>query len=225
MKRIIIFTLLLGCFTFGSTAQVLKKEIIKLSDAPAENSIKNKGKENIAFSEMLKQWKGIEDINKWIGENFHYDISRAVALGSKRNEGPKIGIFSPEEMFINKSGICVDLSRFAFETLKQIVPETEIHYLMIDFEPIEIQGSIIRKHWVVAYKNNGKFYVTADSKRPGFIDGPYENVQEFIDKYETFRERKIESFKLLNDYKKTQKKKLAKTQRKGQNENQKLKGQ
>ncbi len=223
MKNIISGLWMLLCTSFCLQAQELEKGIQKLSDAPEKNILKS-GKDTIQYIEVISKWKSVEHISKWIGQNFHYDMSRAIKLGSKRNEGPGITIFSPEEFFSVKSGICVDLSRFAFETLKKINPEIEAYYLMIDFEPIEIQGSIIRKHWVLAYKLKNQFYITADSKVPGTISGPYATIQDFIIDYEKFRERKIESFKLLNDYKKTRKKRLVKNQRSDKKGNQKVDG-
>lgn len=223
MKNIISGLLILLCTSISLQAQELKKSIQKLSDAPEKNILKS-GKDTTQYIEAISKWKSVEHINQWIGQNFHYDMSRAIKLGSKRNEGPKTTIFSPEEFFKVKSGICVDLSRFAFETLKKISPEVEAYYLMIDFEPIEIQGSIIRKHWVLAYKLQDQFYITADSKVPGTISGPYATIEEFITGYEKFRERKIESFKLLNDYKKTRKKRLVKNQRSDKKGNQKADG-
>lgn len=223
MKNIITGLLMLLCTGISLQAQESKKDIQKLSDAPEKNTLRS-GKDTIQYSEAISNWKSIEHINQWIGQNFHYDMSRAVALGSKRNEGPKTTIYSPDEFFRVKSGICVDLSRFAFETLKKINPEMKAHYLMIDFEPIEIQGSIIRKHWLLAYEMENQFYITADSKVPGTISGPYDTIQDFITDYEKFRERKIESFKLLNDYKKTRKKRLVKNQRSDKKGNQKVDG-
>lgn len=223
MKNITTGLLMLLCFGISLQAQESKTDIRKLSDAPEKNTLKL-NTDTIQYDKAIKDWKSVEDINKWIGQNFHYDMSRAVALGSKRNDGPKISIFSPNEFFTVKSGICVDLSRFAFETLKKVNPDTEAFYLMIDFEPIEIQGSIIRKHWVLAYKHNDQFYVTADSKQPGVISGPFDSVQDFITGYEEFRERKIESFKLLSDYKKTQKKRMVKNQRSDKKGNQQVNG-
>lgn len=223
MKNIITGLLMLLCTGISLQAQESKKDIKQLSDAPEKNTLKS-NKDTTQYSEAISNWKSIEHINQWIGQNFHYDMSRAIALGSKRNEGPKTTIFSPEEFFRVKSGICVDLSRFAFETLKRVNPEIEAYYLMIDFEPIEIQGSVIRKHWVLAYKMKNQFYITADSKVPGTISGPHDTIQDFITGYEKFRERKIESFKLLNDYKKTRKKRLVKNQRSDKKGNQKVDG-
>lgn len=223
MKNILPGLLMMLCAGISLQAQQSKTEIQKLSDAPEKNTRKS-DKDTTQYLETIGRWKSIEHINQWIGQNFHYDMSRAIVLGSKRNEGPKTTIFTPEEFFKVKSGICVDLSRFAFETLKKVDPEVQAYYLMIDFEPIEIQGSIIRKHWVLAYKLKDQFYITADSKVPGTISGPYDTIQDFITGYERFRERKIESFKLLNDYKKTQKKRLVKNQRSDKKGNQKVDG-
>lgn len=223
MKNILPGLLMMLCAGISLQAQQSKTEIQKLSDAPEKNTRKS-DKDTTQYLETIGRWKSIEHINQWIGQNFHYDMSRAIALGSKRNEDPKTTIFTPEEFFKVKSGICVDLSRFAFETLKKVDPEVEAYYLMIDFEPIEIQGSIIRKHWVLAYKLKDQFYITADSKVPGTISGPYDTIQDFITGYEKFRERKIERFKLLNDYKKTQKERLVKNQRSDKKGNQKVDG-
>lgn len=212
MSRTMITALVSICISFGANAQQLDKKELKLLDVPEKNEV-TKVKDSISYEQALVQWKSVADINRWIGLNFHYDISRAIALGSKREQGPKPSIHAPAEMFSIKSGICVDISRFAFETLKKIAPETEAYYLMIDFEPIEIQGSTIRKHWVLAYKQDDNFYITADSKRPGHISGPHVTIDSFIEQYQAYRQRKIVSFKLLNDYKKKQKKRLAKVKK------------
>ncbi|MCE7996558.1 MAG: hypothetical protein HEP71_31590 [Roseivirga sp.] len=224
MKNITTGLLMLLCTSISLQAQQSKNEIRKLSDAPKKNRVKS-DTDTTKYLEVISNWTSVEQINQWIGQNFHYDMSRAIALGSKRNDGPKTAIFSPDEFFRVRSGICVDLSRFAFETLKKINPEVEAYYLMIDFEPIEIQGSIIRKHWVLAYKLENQFYITADSKVPGKISGPFDTIQDFITGYEKFRERKIESFKLLNDYKKTRKKRLVKNLRSDKKGNQKVDGE
>lgn len=224
MNRILITALVSVCISFGANAQQLNKTELKLLDVPEKNEL-TKVKDTISYAQALVQWKSVTDINRWIGLNFHYDISRAIALGSKREQGPKPSIHSPAEMYSIKSGICVDISRFAFETLRKIDPEAEAYYLMIDFEPIEIQGSTIRKHWVLAYKQDNSFYVTADSKLPGQISGPYEKIEDFIESYEAFRQRKIVSFKLLDDYKKKMKKRLAKVKKDNKGDKQQINGE
>lgn len=208
---------------FSVCAQKLDEKQKNLLDVPKDNKV-SALPDSINYAQALVLWKSVKEVNQWIGQNFHYDISRAIALGNKRENGPKPAIFSAEELYSIKSGICVDLSRFAYETLKMIDPEREAYYLMIDFEPIEIQGSVIRKHWVMAFKENGSFYVMADSKIPGVISGPYASIESYIKEYEAFRGRKIESFKLLNDYKKKKKQKLAKVRKADKGLKQETKG-
>ena len=48
----------------------------------------------------------------------------------------------------------------------------------------------------------GKYYFFADSKRPGYISGPFNCTEEFIKQYEKYRGREIVSFKELDDFKK-----------------------
>lgn len=66
-------------------------------------------------------------------------------------------------------------------------------------------------HWLIALRKNNKYYFFADSKRPEIKDGPYETVEDFIENYEKFRARKINSYKLLNSYKKVKKTRTAKS--------------
>ena len=223
MNRLLTTMLMCLVLCFSVCAQKLDEKQKKLLDVPQDNKVSTQA-DSINYAQVLKQWKSAKDVNQWIGQNFHYDISRAIALGSKRENGPKPAIYSAEELYSNKNGICVDLSRFAYETIKKIEPEKETYYLMIDFEPIEIQGSVIRKHWVIAFKENGSFYVMADSKIPGVMSGPYASIESYIKEYEAFRERKIESFKLLNDYKRKQKQKLAKVKKADKGLKQETKG-
>ena len=123
-------------------------------------------------------------------------------LKTQRPKNVQLTIYHPAEFFIKKTGVCVDLSRFGVETLKHISPESEPHYLMINFDPIQVSGNTLRLHWMVSYVRNGKRYFFADSKRPGYIAGPYNDTQEFIESYSEFRNRTIVSFKELESYQK-----------------------
>jgi hypothetical protein len=66
-----------------------------------------------------------------------------------------------------------------------------LHYLMIEFEPVEIRGNTLRRHWFVTFERNEKLYGFADSNRPGVITGPYDSLEEMVRDYEQYRERKI----------------------------------
>lgn len=154
-----------------------------------------------SYSEALTLWQDTDDVNAWIGATFQYDVSRAMLLSeTQRTLNGRMPIISPEAFFASPSGVCVDLSRFAVETLRAIDPGTKPTYLMIEFDPISVAGNTLRRHWVVSFQREGKHYFFADSKRPGHIAGPYLSTQEFIDEYARYRGRPIVSFRELESY-------------------------
>jgi hypothetical protein len=156
-----------------------------------------------SYEQALQVWKTPEDINGWIAVNFFYDTARALRLSeTQRAKNERISIHAPSEFFDSKTGVCVDLSRFGVETLRRIDPHSDPKYLMIEFDPIQIKGNMLRMHWLVSFRRDGKIYFLADSKRPGHIAGPYNNVQAFITDYEQYRERKIVAFRELDSYEK-----------------------
>jgi hypothetical protein len=155
------------------------------------------------YEQALRVWKTPEDINGWIAAYFSYDLARALRLSeTQRAKNERISIHAPSKFFDTKTGVCVDLSRFGVETLRRIDPHSDPKYLMIEFDPIEIKGNMLRMHWLVNFRRYGKIYFFADSKRPGHIAGPYNDVQAFIIEYEQYRERKIVAFRELNSYEK-----------------------
>jgi hypothetical protein len=156
-----------------------------------------------SYEHALHIWKRPEDINAWIATNFSYDTARAMRLSeSQRSKNEKFSIYRPAEFFKRKTGVCVDLSRFSVETLRRIDPQMDPKYLMIEFNPIQIQGNMLRFHWMVSFKRGGKSYFFSDSKRPGHIAGPYNDTEAFIDEYEQYRGRKIIAFRELASYQK-----------------------
>jgi hypothetical protein len=154
-----------------------------------------------SYEQALQVWKTAEDINGWIAANFSYDMARAMQLSeTQRTSNEKVSIYTPAEFFAGKPGICVDLSRFGVETLRRIDPQSEPQYLMIEFDPMQIAGNVLRLHWLVSFKREGKTYFFADSNRPGHIAGPYDDTQVFIRDYEQYRGRKIVAFRELESY-------------------------
>ena len=165
------------------------------------------------YEEALQIWRTPEDINGWIAANFSYDIARAMQLSeTRKTKHAALSIYRPAEFFATKTGICVDLSRFGVETLRRIDPQSDPKYLMVEFDPIHIAGNTLRLHWLVSFKRDGKIYFFADSKRPGYIAGPYNHTREFIADYEQYRGRKIVAFRELESYKKTRRTKKMKLQ-------------
>jgi hypothetical protein len=150
------------------------------------------------YKHALQIWKTAEDVNAWIATNFSYDMARAIQLSeTQRRKNGRLSIYHPSVLFESKTGVCVDLARFGVETLRNIDPHTDPKYLMIEFDPMQIRGNTLRLHWLVSFRRDGKNYFFADSKRPGYIAGPYSDLQAFINDYEQYRGRRIVTFREL----------------------------
>jgi hypothetical protein len=154
-----------------------------------------------SYGQALNTWKTPEDLNAWIGSNFSYDTHRAIRLSETQSaqQGPS-AIYTPSHLFAVKSGMCVDLARFAVETMRNIDPLSDSKYLMIEFAPIYIDGNLLRRHWLATFKRDGQIFFFADSKRPGLMAGPYKKTEDFIKEYERYRGRTIENFRELESY-------------------------
>ena len=151
----------------------------------------------------MQLWKTPEDVNAWIAANFSYDSARAMRLSeTQRAKQAPLAIYTPSEFFDHRSGVCVDLARFAVETLKRVDPDSDPKYLMIAFDPMQIEGNTLRLHWLVSFRRAGKIYFFADSKRPGYIAGPYSDMQVFINEYQRYRARTIIAVRELPSYQK-----------------------
>ncbi len=209
-KRVInILFFFMGAFFLTEIkAQTLDRQLKKLSDASNDSTLHHsESPDSISYETALKQWKTITDVNNWIRENFRYSMERAKQLAENSLIREKTSIYTPIELYQSKKGVCIDLSRFAIETINIIDTSKHVQYLMIEFEPIIIDSSIIKKHWIAVYQDSLGYFLIADSKRPGHIAGPYKNVDDFIAEYQTFRGRKIISWKVLLSYEKKKSKK------------------
>ena len=164
-----------------------------------------------SYEDHIARWKSVEDINEWIGRNFTYDMEKALRVSRSGGlENRSAQILPPEEFVKQKAGICVDLARFGYESLLKVSPELNPQYLMIEFVPIEKNGSVLRLHWIVLFQKNGTFYTFADSNRPGVIDGPHDSIKALVAAYGVFRGREVVRYKTLESYKKKQKKRKSK---------------
>ena len=155
------------------------------------------------YQEALRSWRSIEDINHLIGERFVYDKERAIELSETRrsaNPSNATPIHEPEAFYQAPKGVCVDLARFAFETAKKVAPAVEPHYLMLEFEPITIDGETLRRHWLVIFTRDGRFYSFGDSKRPGHIAGPFPTVKALVADYQSYRQRTVVAAKVMDDF-------------------------
>jgi len=162
-------------------------------------------KDAASYQEALHVWRTPEDVNAWIGSRFSYDLSRAMVLSETQRSGSGgMAVYEPQEFFAAPSGVCVDLSRFAVETLRHIDPDIKPNYLVIEFAPIQIAGNTLRMHWLASFRREGMCYFFADSKRPGHIEGPYAGTQDFIEAYAKYRGRPIIAFRELESFQRRQ---------------------
>ncbi len=157
------------------------------------------------FEKTVQGWDSIQDLNNWIGHYFEYDKVRMAQFGSNVPDDKKGQVYTPDQLLDGRTGVCFDLSRFAYESIKHMPMNPKVEYLKyarINFEPKEINGAIIKMHWMVEYKINGKYYFTGDSRCPGRVYGPYDAVDKFQQCYSAFRGRTINSIQLVDTYKK-----------------------
>jgi hypothetical protein len=142
--------------------------------------------------QALQTWRTPEDIAAWAGANFRFDAERALLFSAThRRVGPPPTVADPEAFFDAPAGICLDLARFAVETLRHIDPSVQARYLMIEFEPVLVDGHLLRLHWIATFRRAGHAFFFADSDRPGHVAGPYARSQDFVADYEAFRGRKV----------------------------------
>jgi len=172
------------------------------SDAPeARFAAESAYKGPASYPEALGSWKSADEVNAWIGAKFQYDFPRAMRLSeTQRQKNGRIPIHAPADFFAAPSGVCVDLARFGVETLRTIEPGSKPAYVMIEFDPAEISGNSLRRHWVATFERDAQHYFFADSKRPGLLAGPYASTQAFIDEYARYRGRRIVSFRAVDTY-------------------------
>ncbi len=153
------------------------------------------------YAQVLQRWQSAEHVNAWIGANFSYDAPRALQLSETQRRGTGTPpILEPQAFYAAPQGVCVDLSRFAVETLRRIDPAAAPAYLMIDFAPVQLQGQTLRRHWLATFQRDGQHYFFADSERPGHIAGPYASTRQFIDDYAAWRNRPVVGHRELPSY-------------------------
>jgi hypothetical protein len=145
-----------------------------------------------SYADAARRWRRAEDLSAWAAECFRFDAERALQFSStQRRVGPPPTIAEPEAFFAEPAGICLDLARFAVETLRRIDPAAQARYLMIEFEPMVVDGHVLRLHWMASFRRDGQLFFFADSDRPGHIAGPYAASQDFIADYQAFRGRPV----------------------------------
>jgi hypothetical protein len=148
-----------------------------------------------SYADALRDWRTPEDLAAWAAPHFRFDAERVLHLSAtNRRVATPPPIAEPGAFFDLPSGVCVDLARFAVETLRQIDPQAQARYLMIEFEPITVDGHTLRLHWIATFRRDGHAYFFADSERPGHVAGPYAHTRDFIDDYAAWRGRPVVRF-------------------------------
>jgi hypothetical protein len=148
-----------------------------------------------SYARALRDWRTPEDLAEWAAPHFRFDAERALQLSAtNRQVATPPAIAEPAAFFDAPSGVCLDLARFAVETLRQIDPQAQARYLMIEFEPVTVDGHTLRLHWIASFRRGGRLYFFADSERAGHIAGPYATAQAFIDGYAAYRGRPVVRF-------------------------------
>jgi len=156
------------------------------------------------YADALARWRTPEDIDRWIGASFHYDAARARRLSeSERTRSGTPAILAPATFYADPAGVCVDLARFGVETLAAVDPSTRPRYLMIEFDPAQVGGELLRRHWVATRRQDGAILVYADSKRPGHVAGPYASIDDFVRDYAAYRGRRIVTVQERESYART----------------------
>jgi len=148
-----------------------------------------------SYTQALQDWRQPEELSAWAGQRFRYDPARALQFSAmQRSVSTPPTIAEPAAFFDAPVGVCLDLSRFAVETLRRVGPQLQARYLMIEFEPVTLNGHVLRLHWIASFRRDGQIYFLADSERPGHIAGPYATAQAFIDDYAVYRGRPVVRF-------------------------------
>ncbi|HEY6513111.1 MAG TPA: hypothetical protein VI032_14085 [Burkholderiaceae bacterium] len=172
------------------------------SDAPEQRfAARGAAPAPASYAEALQTWRRAEDLNAWLGERFEYDGARALRLSeSQRARSGTLPIHDPAAFFASPRGVCVDVSRFAVESLRVIDPQAKAGYLMIEFNPATLSGQTLRRHWVATFERDGQLYVFGDSKRPGHLAGPHADAAAFVADYARYRGREVVAFRQLPTY-------------------------
>lgn len=151
-----------------------------------------------SYAEALARWKTVDDIARHAGAAFVYDRARALSLAESSTAAGatrRPAIHAPESFYAKPQGVCLDLARFGVETLDRIDPSAHARYLMLEFEPVVVEGAVLRRHWIASFQRDGAWWFFADSRRPGHVTGPYSTIEAFVAEYAAYRGRPIVAYR------------------------------
>ena len=186
----------------GPKESMFDPHYFELTDAPSAGA-KQKPRPPAGprtYDDALADWTTPEDIMRWVRDEFRYDLDRALDLAEDSPVRADTAIYTPPETFDSRSGTCVDLCRFAVETLRDIDPETTVNYLMIEFEPVRIADRTLRRHWLAVYEHPLGLISFADTKYPGEFSDPHPSLAGLVANYEMRRGRRVLGFELRTTF-------------------------
>jgi len=123
------------------------------------------------YAETVSQWKSYQDLVRWMEKEFSLDLDRF-----KRYEGKFPPPRTPEETFHLRSGIYVDATLLAKETLNRINPSYKARIVVIIMRPYGYN------HYVCSFRDGGKIWImdygTPYREVTGLL-GPYNLLEEY----------------------------------------------
>lgn len=186
------------------------------SDAPQARFAAADYTPPVSHAAALATWRRAEDVNAFIGARFEYDRERAMRLSeTQRSKAGRVAIHEPAAFFADPRGVCVDLARFAVETMRSVEPGSQPRYVMIEFEPLSVGGNTWRLHWLAGFRRDGAYWFFADSKRPGHLAGPFDSVAAFIAAYEAYRGRNVVRWRELDSFERKVRQRASRQERDG----------
>ena len=167
------------------------------SDAPESRSLPTRPLVQAdTYDEALARWRSADDINAWIGVRFQYDVRRALQLSeTQRERGGRLPIHAPDAFFAQPHGVCVDLSRFAVDTLRRIDPASKPVYLMIEFDPVAIRARCCAATGSHAFSATGSCTFSPTRSGPGTWPVRMPDTAAYIRDYAAYRGRTIVAFR------------------------------
>jgi len=145
------------------------------------------------YAETGSQWKSYQDLVRWMEKEFSLDLDRF-----KRYEGKFPPPRTPEETFHLRSGIYVDATVLAKETLNRINPSYKARIVVIIMRPYGYN------HYVCSFRDGGKIWImdygTPYREVTGLL-GPYNSLEEYRVFYEKNHpsKRRIEAVTYLGN--------------------------
>lgn len=162
-------------------------------ETPRESHFPTERPSTRSYSETVSAWKSYKEFARWMEKEFTLDLDRF-----KRYEGKFPPPRTPEETFDLRSGIYVDATVLAKETLNRINPSYKARIVVIIMRPYGYN------HYVCSFRDGGKIWImdygTPYREVTGLF-GSYNSLEEYRIFYEKNHplKRKIEAVTYLGN--------------------------